>query len=232
MRSIRTSRVASGLWIIVVMIGVGMVTGVLLFTAEGAPSAPYVTPGTSLSPSSGAQVFSWTASVTVMGTQPINSIDEQGAYYTYSVFQNGHPITVNQRVALAVTGQSGVTFTMQAQPSVGLPALCPVALCGSIIENVSILSSAVVPGWTGVYVSPSTNVTFSTVPSFTTVQKVPGTPSGVFVLNSLGVIAAGVAIILTLTGAFFQKGNWMIWLGAGASWLLFAGTFALAHSGA
>lgn len=221
----------SKLWVVIVMIGIAMVTAILLFTAEGAPSTPYLTSGTNLNPGS-AQVFTWTAQVTVMGTQPINSIDEQGAWYTFSVYQNGHPVSVNQRVALGVTSQSGTTYTLQVQPTVGLPALCTPSAAACQTENVSIYSYATIPGWTHVYLGGANNITFSTVSTFTSVQKAPATPSGAFLFNSAGVLMLGIALDLTIGAAAFCRGYPHVWAGAGVSWALFVGILLFSMTGA
>ncbi len=209
-----------GIASVVAMVVVGVVLFFLVFTAEGVPSAPQLTSNTTLNPSSGAQVFSWTASATVNGVQPINSIDEQGAWYTYSVYQNGHPVTVNQRLSMGVVSQSGSTFTLQAQPTVGLPSLCAASACGGSIENVSIQSWVIIPTWTGVQVGAATNVTFSTVSAYTTTHATNGTPLGAFLFASLGLTALLVAVEATIFLAAFGKSPHVIVVAAGG-WILF-----------
>lgn len=205
---------------VVAMVVVGVVLFFLAFTAEGAPSGPTLQSATTLNPTAGAQVFSWTATAQVNGIQPINSIDEQGAWYTYSVWQNGHPVTLNQRVSMGVASQSGFTFTLQTTPSVGLPSVCTGSGCGGIVENVTVLSWVTIPSWLGVFTGPATNVTFSTVTGFSTHQATQTVPMGAFLFNSLGIILLLIAVESTIFLAFFVKGAHTVAIAAG-SWGFF-----------
>lgn len=214
----------SKVWLIVLAIAVGVVLGIQVFTAEGAPSAPLVQSSTSLNGQ--VQTFSFTFTATVLGSQPINSIDEQGAKVLFNIYQNGHPIAVGQSVALGVISQSGFQYTLQGQASWGLPSVCPSTGCGAVVENVSVNAKTVLPAWTGVYSSKWVNVTFSNFANYNTPQSTaPATPAGTFLLNFLGAALLLAAIELTIAIAWWP---W-IWtdLAAGLSWLSFGAVFVL-----
>ncbi|MDE1822374.1 MAG: hypothetical protein KGI98_16165 [Euryarchaeota archaeon] len=184
--------------LLVAMVIVGIVLGVILpFVAEGTPAAPSVQLQTRLNPTA-AQTVTLTFFTSAYSVQPINSIDQQGAKVVYSVYQNGAVFLSAQQTAVNIIGSSGFQSNLAGTVSFTLPAVCAQGQCTT--ENLTIVSYAVVPSWTGTYTSVTNTTEFTGAP--TSAPPVNPAPTGQFYFNVLGAFTALGAIEFTLAAGF------------------------------